>query len=193
MLRIRTISALALLAAAPAEAGGGAAADCATKRHVVAFNGKAHQEIAFTYADCQDGLVFTFDAANTLTAERPNDPEYYAPTAQFFALAGQAPEARIRGIAVPLIAPEDKGRCELRANPADGTWSYTPVPDYVDALEANGLWGACGPYGDGNETSQFWMMIDGALIAYVSAGLEPPPFDATSFTYRNTKTPGLVE
>lgn len=167
---------------------------CDVKHHVLAFNGKAHQQIAFSYEACPDGAtVFGFDADNLLTATRANSPESVPATVRFFALGGLAPEQRILAIAAPRIASQDQGRCAVRAGPAAGTWLYTPVPAYAEELEANGLWGACGPYGDASETTQYWIAVGGVLIAYVALGLEPPPFDPASLAYRNTQTPGRAE
>jgi hypothetical protein len=168
---------------------------CDMRQHVAAFDGKPHQEIAFTYQDCPDGgqaaLLFQPGPDNLLSAMRGGAPTGL--TVQFFSLRGQAPQARIRQIAEPLAAPEDKGRCMVAPGVVPGTWRYGPDAAYTEELEANGLWGACGPYGDASDPIQYWMVVSGALAAYVSAGLDAPPFAPSSFTYRNTKTPGLVE
>ena len=163
-------------------------AACETRQLVVHFNADAQHVISFQYQDCPEGerghALFSFDAENRLTAFWAKDWTAYTPTVQFFALKRMAPEQRIWQIAGPLIAPGEAGRCMVRPGLAPGAYRFTPVETYAGELEANGLWGACGPYGDANETAPYWITIGDALIAYVSPGLDAPPFDPASFRYR---------
>jgi hypothetical protein len=172
-------------------------ANCRKTSQTVAFNGKAHQRLSFRYLDCggagADMPALSFEAGNILRTVSARAEDANGPTARFWPLGAKAPAQRIAEIAEPLTALEEKGRCEVALDAGSAAFHYTPKSDYLGELEANGLWGACGPYGEGSDTVQYWRVIDGALIVHVSLLQDTPLFDPSSFSYVNTEIPGVAE
>lgn len=165
---------------------------CAWNELILPFNGKANQQLSFRYQACEGSTVeFVLNDEGLLSQKWETTSN---PVAQFWSLKGVKPSAFIARTAAEFIAPGEEGRCIVHLDMATGHYAFTPNAEYLDELIARDEpFGACGQYGDSNDSIQYWMVVNNALIAYVWVGQDTPIFDPESFKYVNTEKPSVVE
>ena len=171
---------------------------CTKSAQTVALSSRPEQTLSFQIYGCKAAggatASFQLDSSNTLIMRWDDDPATSQPVAQFWPLRGRAPADLIGELAEPSIRPEEKGRCQVQADALAHHFAYTPDPAFLkDLLAAGEPFAACGTYGDSNDSVQYWTVIGNVVLAYLWVGQDTPMFDPESFTYVNTKTPGVVE
>ncbi len=169
---------------------------CKAEQQTVTLFGKAEQKLTFTHHVCPPSfapaMTFAIKNGDTLFVQWSLDNQpAEMPVAKFWPLNGERPSARIKALAEAETSAEDKGRCVVQMNFAEGTYSWTPEVSYLeDLLKLDEPFAACGTYGDSNDAIQFWKVIDTGLIGYFWMGQDVPFFDPESFEFVNEKNPG---